>query len=133
MKQTSAGAIIYTMISDQRQYLLIKDFHQNIGFPKGHLEEGETEVQAACREILEEVGITITLDTNFREELNYIMPNGIAKCSIYFLGYFENQTPVRQEAEVQEIIICDYRKALNLLTFENMKEALQKAENYLSN
>ena len=54
MSEISAGAIVYTKQNDQIRYLLIQDFHDNYGFPKGHLEKDETLAQAAVREIREE-------------------------------------------------------------------------------
>ena len=132
MSEVSAGAIIYTEMNVERQYLLIRDFHGNYGFPKGHLEESETEEEAAIREIREEVGLEVELDTSFREELNYLMPNGILKKSIYYLASYRDQTPIMQEEEVQEIILLPYEEAMDLLTFDNMKEVLQKAERYLN-
>ena len=131
MSEISAGAIIYTLIDGERKYLVSKDFHGNYGFPKGHIEEGETEVEAAKREIREEVGIKIKLDTGFREVLDYVMPNGKDKRSIYFIGTYKNQQYQKQEDEVDEILLLDYVDARNILTFENMKEVLDKAEDYL--
>ena len=131
MSEISAGAIVYTKQNDQIRYLLIQDFHDNYGFPKGHLEKDETLAQAAVREIREEVGIDITLDTSFREELNYVMPDGKDKTSVYFLGYFEDQTPVPQPEEVQKILLLPYEEAMDIITFGNMKKALSKADTYL--
>ena len=131
MAETSAGAITYTKQDGRMLYLLIKDFHGNWGFPKGHLEKGESEEEAAMREILEEAGISIRLDSSFKEELQYVMPNGIPKISIYFLGEYEDQTPVRQPEEVEEIRLLAYQEAMDLLTFDNMKEILAKADAYL--
>ncbi len=131
MAEISAGAITYTVKGDEILYLLIRDFHGNWGFPKGHLEEGESEEEAAVREISEEAGIAIRLDNSFKEELRYVMPNGILKISIYFLGEYENQIPVRQAEEVDEIRLLPYDEAMDLLTFGNMKEVLSKAQEYL--
>lgn len=131
MTEISAGAITYTRQNKENLYLLIRDFHGNWGFPKGHLEEGESEEEAAVREILEEAGISIRLDSSFREELRYVMPNGIPKISIYFLGEYENQTPTRQPEEVDEIRLLPYEESMGLLTFDNMKEVLEKADEYL--
>lgn len=131
--QVSAGAIIYTLKENNILYLLIKDFHGNYGFPKGHLENNETEVQAAIREIKEEVGLVVNIDTKFREELNYIMPDGKEKKSIYFLSEYENQIPVRQPEEVEEILLLPYEEALDIITFDNMKEVLIKADKYIKN
>ncbi|MBQ1287005.1 MAG: NUDIX domain-containing protein, partial [Erysipelotrichaceae bacterium] len=89
MSEISAGAVTYTVQNGKILYLLIKEFHGNNGFPKGHLEDGETLFQAAVREIREEAGIDIALDPSFREDLEYVMPNGIFKTSVYFLGSYE--------------------------------------------
>ncbi|MBQ6560617.1 MAG: NUDIX domain-containing protein [Erysipelotrichaceae bacterium] len=131
MFELSTGAILYTMDHDELKFLVIRDFHGNYGFPKGHTEENETYEETALREIREEVGLDVKLDTSFEEELNYIMPNGIAKRSIYYLASYEDQIPVKQEEEVQEILLLPYEKALEILTFDNMKEVLVKAQRYI--
>ena len=132
MSEISAGAIVYTKNEGRIRYLLIRDFHGNYGFPKGHLEKDETPEQAAVREIKEEAGIDIRLDTSFKVELNYVMPDGIDKTSVYFLGSYEDQKPVPQPEEVKEILSLPYEEALKIITFDNMKEALVKADTYLN-
>lgn len=132
MLENSAGAIIYTYINNEINYLVIKDFHGNYGFPKGHIENNETQIEAALREIKEEVGLEVSLDENFIQELNYVMPNGKDKRSIYYLAEYKDQTPVKQLEEVDEILLLPYNEALNILTFDNMKEVLIKAHEYLN-
>ena len=127
----SAGAVLYTIINNEIHYLISLDFHNNWGFPKGHLEAGENNLQAATREIKEEVGIDAIIDTNFEKELIYVMPNGIEKHSIYYIGRFDNQIPSKQLAEVQDIKILPYNEALNTLTFENMRQVLIEANEYI--
>ena len=129
--EMSAGAVLYTIINNKINYLVSLDFHNNWGFPKGHLEQGETSTEAAIREIKEEVGIDATLDTNFKKELIYVMPNGIEKHSIYYIGRFMDQIPSKQLSEVQDIKILPYEKALDTLSFENMKDVLIQANKYI--
>ena len=131
MKEISAGAIVYTRKNNNILYLVSKDFHENWGFPKGHLENNETETQAALREIKEEVGLDVEIDVSFRDELVYVMPNGKEKHSIYFIAYYENQQPQRQLEEIQEIRLLSYAEAYEILTFQNMKDTLKKADIYL--
>ena len=132
MLEISAGAIVYTHIDNELHYLVIKDFHNNYGFPKGHLEQGETVSEAAKREIKEETGIDIKLNPYFIEELRYPLPNGNDKLSIYFLGYYIDQKPHEQLEEVQEILLLRYEEALDILTFDSMKQILIKANNYIN-
>lgn len=48
--------------------------------PKGHVEEGESNREAACRETLEEVGIEVPMDLLGREfKINYIRAKKIFK------------------------------------------------------
>lgn len=129
--EISAGAILYTIINKEINYLIILDFHNNWGFPKGHLEKDETLTQAALREIKEEVGIDVNLDENFKEELIYTMPNGVEKHSIYYIGRFDDQAPIKQLEEVQDIKILPYEQAINLISFDNMKGVLEKADKYI--
>ena len=130
--EISGGAILYTVVQNEILYLVILDCNSNWGFPKGHLENKETSIDAALREIKEEVGIDAKLDTDFKKELIYTMPNGIEKHSIYYIGSFYNQTPYRQIEEVQEIKMLPYEEAYNIITFDNMKQVLFEANNYLT-
>jgi hypothetical protein len=54
----SAGIITYIRENDELKFLLLKS-NAGWGFPKGHLEEGETEIAAAKRETKEETGLNI--------------------------------------------------------------------------
>ena len=130
MSEISAGAIVYTKENNEIRYLLIRDFHGNWGFPKGHLENDETLKEAAVREIREEAGIDILLDTSFREDLSYVMPNGIDKTSVYFLGSFEHQDPSPQPEEVQEIRLLPYEEAMDLITFDNSYNSRRNVPNF---
>ena len=68
LHEKSCGAIVYRKYHGNTEILLIK--HINSGhwsFPKGHVEGDETEEETAKREIMEETGIDVNLDTTFRE------------------------------------------------------------------
>ena len=51
---------------------------------------------------------------------------------VYFLGNYDGQEPKRQEAEISQILLLPYREAVEKLTFDQMKEMLRKAEEFLS-
>ena len=60
--ESSCGAVVYRDIKGEVRYLLIKNRRSaHWGFPKGHIEPGETKQQTAVREVLEETGIHVKL------------------------------------------------------------------------
>lgn len=65
-KEKSCGAIAFTRNSNQIMYILVKDKKGFWGFPKGHVEKNETEVQTAKREVYEETGLDVEFLNGFR-------------------------------------------------------------------
>lgn len=86
--EKSCGAVVFTRSSGKLQYLLISNLEGIYGFPKGHVEAGETEEQTALREVFEEVGLTVKLLTGFRSEDEHPIPQkeNTMKKIVYFLG-----------------------------------------------
>ena len=60
-KAVCAGGVIVKIVDNNPKILLVyyhnEPFSDNVAFPKGHLEEGESEEQAAMREVVEETGL----------------------------------------------------------------------------
>ena len=54
--EKSCGFVVYKKIDNINYYLLIKSLNGDVGFPKGHMELGETEIQTAIRELKDEMG-----------------------------------------------------------------------------
>lgn len=82
--------------------------HQDNGvfaFPKGHMEEGETEIETAKREILEETGISVELDGSRRFEFGYhIEDEDIDKTVVLFIGEPNGAVDLKaQEGEISEV------------------------------
>ncbi len=130
--EKSAGAVVYRLVDGEFRYLLIRSPNGDVGFPKGHIEFGETEEVAALREIFEETSVKAELVDGFRETLTYTMPNGKMKTVVYFCGKYENQIPKHNEGfEDNQYIILGYEEALVALTFDNAKEVLKKVNLFL--
>ena len=54
----AAGIVVFSIQEGELQFLLLKS-SLGCGFPKGHIEEGETALEAAKRETKEETGLEI--------------------------------------------------------------------------
>ena len=127
-KEKSCGAIVFYLKENKEQILLIK--HSNSGhwsFPKGHVEAGETEVETAVREIMEETGVNADIDTRFRTVVTYSPKKDVLKDVIYFFATTDNDATEKQESEVSEIMWVDIDKALNSVSYRNDKELITKA------
>ena len=134
MLEKSCGTIPYTIIEGVIHYLLVRAKDDGYcGFPKGHVEGGESEEETALRETMEETSVAVTIHRGFRHETSYRMPNGNDKTVVYFLASFQNQQPERNgDFEDFEYLILPYDKAYSALTYDNAKKMLQSADQYLS-
>lgn len=133
IKEKSCGAVVYRMNGDKLEILVI---HQNKGFwsiPKGHVQGHETEVETAYREILEETGLKVDIDSHFRYVVTYSPKNGVLKDVVLFIGKVIGGSIKPQETEVNEVLWVDYRESLNLVTYDDIKVVLERAFEYLEN
>jgi len=132
MMEKSCGAVVFTTIGGQRLYVLAQALGGHYGFPKGHMEPGETEEQTALREIWEEVGIRPLLYPEFREEIVYLLPQTqIRKQVVYFLAEFDGQTIKPQKEELRSAPLVTFQEAMDLLTHAQAQAILQAANDYL--
>ena len=56
--EKSCGAIVFTYENEIRKYVIIREtglYQGYCGFPKGHMEAGETEQDTAIREVKEDL------------------------------------------------------------------------------
>ena len=103
------------------------------GFPKGHVEKDESETETALRETLEETSIQVSIHPKFRYAITYEMNNGIKKTVVYYLARFQNQSPKRyKDFEDFEYLLLPFDKAYQELTFENTKQMLKSANEFLA-
>jgi 8-oxo-dGTP pyrophosphatase MutT (NUDIX family) len=122
LKEKSCGALVYR----------VKDsLGGHWSFPKGHVEDGETEQQTALREVLEETGLRVSLLENFRHQVSYSPRAGVDKDVVYFLGYAEDSRTTRQEEEISEIRWVNSDKCHEYLTYQNDRQLLDSAKEFL--
>ena len=97
-------------------------------FPKGHIEEGETEQETAIREIKEETGLDVTIVRNFREISEYCPFGKIRKRVVFFLARAFTDNVKIQEEEIDSYIWVDLQQARKLCTYDNDLRIIEKAE-----
>lgn len=133
MKQEkSCGVITYIVIDDEINYLLVEQNNGFTCFPKGHVENNETEEETALRECYEETGLKPQLIKGFRELIDYYMPDYDAmKEVVFFIGKIDKLEYHRQEKEIKDIKLCKYEEAYNYLMFDNWQELLFKANEFI--
>lgn len=129
--EKSCGAFVI----DGNKVLVIQQKKSgNFGFPKGHVNENETEKQTAIREVKEETGIDIEITLNKRYSISYIQNENINKEVVYYLAKLVNKDfQANQEREISNIIWVDIEDVENVLSFDNIKELWLKAKNDLQN
>ena len=126
MKEHSAGVIIVRKERGKFLYLLLHyQFKTEYwDLPRGNVEKGETEKQAAMREIKEETGITdIKFVEGFHESVSWFYKRNhktIAKSVTFFLADTK-QSEVKLSAEHIGYEWLEYENAYKRATFENTK------------
>ncbi|MCL2775800.1 MAG: GrpB family protein [Oscillospiraceae bacterium] len=128
MYEKSCGAVVYTKDENSIKFLLIKSTSNRIGFPKGHIEKGETETDTAVREIYEETSLNVVLYTDFKEEYNYTINGYIRKKVIYFLAEFNVKDKYKiLDKEITEQWLLPFEEAYRMLRFNQDKDILKRA------
>ena len=133
----SCGAVVFTRMGGEPHYLLVRAKDQPEGchgFPKGHMEAGETEEQTALREIYEEVGLRVRLLPGFRAVTEYQLPSppDTRKRVVFFLAEYENQTVTIQESELASYVLAPFEEALAMTEFADSKQILTDAHAFLN-
>ena len=130
----SCGFIVYKAENNENFYLIIKSHNGDVGFPKGHMEPGENELQTAIRELKEETGMDVDTIYDFRYQIEYPLPRvpDAMKQTVYFLGKCASDDIIIQESEVASAEFVTYDKAIEKLTFEETKNMLKKANDIIN-
>ena len=127
--EKSCGGIIFYKTKQNTKILLVKNNNGRYwSFPKGHIEDGETEQETAVREIKEETGLDVTLVRGFREISEYCPFGKIRKRVVFFLARAFTDNVKIQEEEIDSFIWVDLQQARKLCTYDNDLRIIEKAE-----
>jgi 8-oxo-dGTP pyrophosphatase MutT (NUDIX family) len=134
-EQKSAGIVLFRNDSDKNEFLLLNYPQGHWDFIKGKVEEGEMSHETASRETKEETGITnIEFVDGFEESVEYdfrFKKEDIHKKVIFFLAK-TNEKNIKLSHEHNDYLWLEYNDALKKTTFENAKNVLTKANEFLS-
>ena len=118
MNEKSCGAIIIY----NNKVLVIKQKQGFYGFPKGHVIEGESEIETALREVKEEVNLDVVIDESKRYSINYITDKNINKTVVFFLAHPISFDLKIQEEELKKAQWVDIEDVSSILTHQDLRD-----------
>ena len=126
--EKSCGALVVRREEDKYFVLMIRHKAKgNRSFPKGHVEQGETEYETALREVMEETSSRIAIVSDFRSTVQYSPAPGVMKEVVYFLAFTTNADSRPREGEIAEVEWIPLEQAEECLAHENDKTVFRAA------
>lgn len=147
IREKTVGVILFRKNPDIGiQYLALYLRNDYWNFPKGHVEDGESEIETARREVYEEVGIrNLKFIDGWRQQTQFIYkethrekPELIRKDLVLYLAEADMKTEIKlliKEGEGEKIngyAWLDFKTALKYLKFKNLKEILKEADSFIN-
>jgi 8-oxo-(d)GTP phosphatase len=126
----AAGAVCWRIVDGKIRVLLIhRERHNDVSFPKGKVDPGESVTEAAVREIEEEVGLRVVLGAPLGAS-EYTLPGGREKVVHYWTAEVDDDTlEASTFAPNDEVFHCEWvsvRKARKMLTYAHDREVLDR-------
>ena len=130
-QEKSCGAVVYN--PKKHSFLIIKMLNGNWGFPKGHTEDQETDIQTAIREVMEETGINIEILDGFKKSIKYIPFPEVLKEVIFFIGITEEEKVTIDKDEIEDYMWCSYEEALKMITYKPQRDVMESSLQFIKN
>lgn len=130
-REKSCGAVVYN--PERQLFLIIKMLNGNWGFPKGHTENQETDIQTAIREVTEETGIKIEILDGFKKSIKYIPFPEVLKKVIFFIGITKEEKVVIDKGEIEDYMWCSYEEALKMITYKPQRDIMESSLQFIKN
>ncbi len=131
----SFGMIIYQWKAGKPVFLTIKHKTAHWDFPKGHAEGSEEPLEAATREVAEEVGLTHLRpekNVTFQEKYTFrVWGKAVHKVVTFWLAEAHSEDIQIQQLEIEDYKWVTVAEGLQLITFEAGKQVLTQAAEYL--
>lgn len=130
-KEKSCGAVVIKEENNETMFLIIKQHDEYWHFPKGHVEEGETEEETAIREIKEETNIDVELDNKFRKVITYSPKEDVIKDVVFFIGKAISNDLIIDPKELLDAKWVNAKETEKYFKYEDNKEVFKEALKYL--
>ena len=124
--EKACGAVVYRILNGRIHYVIIQQQEGFHGFPKGHVEKNETEIETAIREVKEETNLDVEIDANKRYTMEYVTDKGTLKQVVLFIAKCTGGEIKAQECEVNDIKWLDFDEAMQTITYDNTRELFKK-------
>ena len=131
-KEKSCGVIVIKRENEEFKILLLEHQKGHISYPKGHVEENETEEETALREVKGETNLDVKLISGFRKVITYSPKENVLKDVVYFLGSPINEKVIVQEEEIKSFKWVSFKEAFDLVTHDDDKMLLNEVISYLN-
>lgn len=122
-KEKSCGAVIF----DHDKVLLIKQSNGDWGFPKGHVEGDETEMETSIREVKEETNIDIEVFIDKKYTISYEISESILKEVVYFVAKPLTNELLIQPNEILDAKWLDFNSAIKTITHDRVRNVLKSS------
>ncbi|MEN8173245.1 MAG: NUDIX hydrolase [Chloroflexota bacterium] len=122
----AAGGLLWRNSEQGREIAIIHRPHRNDwSLPKGKMNPGENWQETALREVWEETGYQVKLDS-FAGSVAYTF-NGIAKVVLFWHMSLADEGDFKPNIEVDQLIWLSTSEALKKLDYPGEKALVQKA------
>lgn len=135
LEERSAGAIVVHRSDSKIEYLILHYPAGHWDFPKGNVEKGESELDAAIREIGEETGLTdLKFINGFKKMIQYYYRKGdqLVKKTVTFYLAESKTKDVKISFEHQGYVWLPIDEALAKVTYQNARNVLKEAHQFLT-
>ncbi|XP_015112669.1 bis(5'-nucleosyl)-tetraphosphatase [asymmetrical] [Diachasma alloeum] len=137
MATRACGFVIFRRFKGPIEYLLMQTSYGQHHWtpPKGHVDEGESDMETALRETEEEAGLKredLRIFEDAKAELRYNV-KGKPKDVIYWLAeLIKEERDARLSSEHQDFAWLTLDEACKLSGYEDMQKILRKFDKYIA-
>ena len=128
-KEKSCGCIVF---NEENRVLLVNMKQGHWSFPKGHVEEYESEYETAYREVFEETHINCEIIEGFRHVSTYSPYPGVMKDVVFFIAVTKEKDIIIQAEEINSAGFYEIEKARKLITYKQDFDIFNEAVKFIT-